>query len=288
MIKVSVIIPVYNVENYLRRCLDSVTNQTLKDIEIICVNDGSTDSSRAILEEYAPKDDRFICIDQKNSGICVARNTGLEIVKGEYTAFLDSDDYIEDCFYEKLYNTAKKHNADIACASVQRINDKKKRTLFEYKEEIAADDVKTKYELANYPKHCYVWNKIYKTDSLKKSGIKFEQGVVYEDMLFTPDVLESLGTLVTVPGINYYYWKQANSLIRSISDKSRADKIINKTHLLDKCRKYNVTTDEKDKFIMKKEIFFLGIKLIKIYQNRATKRYYLFGLIPFLTIKDNV
>ena len=111
--KVSVIIPVYNTEKYLRECLDSVINQTLKEIEIICVDDGSTDSSLNILKEYANKDNRFTIITQQNLHAGVARNAGLTVVKGEYVSFLDSDDYIKFEYLEKLYNKIVLEKADI-------------------------------------------------------------------------------------------------------------------------------------------------------------------------------
>ena len=94
-VKVSVIIPLYNVENYLKQCLDSVVNQTLKEIEIICINDGSTDNSKQILEDYARKDDRIKIINRKNSGQGVARNVGIKYAKGEYIGFVDSDDWVD-------------------------------------------------------------------------------------------------------------------------------------------------------------------------------------------------
>ena len=113
MPKVSVIIPIYNTEKYLRKCLDSVCNQTLSDIEIICVNDCSTDNSLEILEEYASKDNRIKLIDFKeNKGAAVARNAGIDEAKGEYIGFVDSDDFIDLDFYEKLYNKAVKSGAD--------------------------------------------------------------------------------------------------------------------------------------------------------------------------------
>ena len=114
MPKVSVIIPVYNTEKYLRKCLDSVCNQTLSDIEIICVNDCSTDNSFEILKKYASKDDRIKLIDFKeNKGAAVARNTGIDEAKGEYIGFVDSDDFIDLDFYEKLYNKAIETGADV-------------------------------------------------------------------------------------------------------------------------------------------------------------------------------
>ena len=120
MAKISVVVPVYNVEAYLERCLDSLINQTLSDIEIICVNDGSTDSSPEKLEEFAKKDSRIKIINQENGGLSAARNTGIEAATGEYIGFVDSDDYVDLDFYEKLYNAATSHNADISCTSIIR------------------------------------------------------------------------------------------------------------------------------------------------------------------------
>lgn len=107
--KVSVIIPVYNVEEYLRQCLDSVINQTLKEIEIICVDDGSTDSSLEILKEYAAKDHRITVITQQNNGAAIARNIGLYNINANYIGFIDADDYIDLDFYEKLLNNGYKN-----------------------------------------------------------------------------------------------------------------------------------------------------------------------------------
>ncbi len=113
MLDVSIIIPVYNVENYLRQCLDSVVNQTLEKIEIICVNDGSTDSSLQILEEYARNDDRVKIINKENNGAGAARKTGLDNAKGEFIAFVDSDDWVKLDTYENLYKNAISNNSDL-------------------------------------------------------------------------------------------------------------------------------------------------------------------------------
>ena len=121
MPKISVIIPVYNVERFLKKCLESVINQTLSDLEIICINDGSTDKSLSILNSFAQKDNRIIVINQDNQGQSCARNAGLSIATGKYIGFVDSDDWIDLDFYEKLYNTAKKYNADIAAAGIKRL-----------------------------------------------------------------------------------------------------------------------------------------------------------------------
>ena len=113
MYKLSVIIPVYNVENYLRECLDSITSQTVKDIEIICIDDGSTDNSPKILKEYQKKDSRIKIITKENGGQASARNLGIKKAQGEYIAFIDSDDFIESEMLEKLYTKAKDNNLDI-------------------------------------------------------------------------------------------------------------------------------------------------------------------------------
>ena len=124
--KISIIIPIFNTEKYLKTCLNSVLNQTLKEIEIICINDGSTDNSLKIIEEYASKDKRIKFISQKNNGVSYARNKGLEIATGEFIGFVDSDDYASKNFFEKLYNSALKTNSDIACGEIVKIENNKK------------------------------------------------------------------------------------------------------------------------------------------------------------------
>ena len=127
MAKVSIIVPVYNVEKYIEKCLNSLVNQTLEDIEIILVNDGSTDKSQTIIEQYQKKyPDVIKAYSTKNGGAAKARNYALEHVTGEYIGFVDSDDYISEEMYEKLYNQAKKENADIVCCNYYRVKMEKK------------------------------------------------------------------------------------------------------------------------------------------------------------------
>ena len=116
MPKVSVIVPVYNVEPYLKECMESIVRQTLKDIEIICINDGSTDGSLEILKEYAAKDDRIVLVDKENGGYGLAMNIGLDRATGEYVGIVEPDDYIGLTMYEDLYNTAKEHDLDLVKA----------------------------------------------------------------------------------------------------------------------------------------------------------------------------
>lgn len=128
-IKVSVILPVYNVADYLHECIDSIINQTLKEIEIICVDDGSTDSSLDILYTYKEKDDRIIILTQKNQYAGIARNAGIKIARGEYLAFLDSDDFFEPTFLEKVYNQGKRKDADVVLFSAKKFNHQTKEYM---------------------------------------------------------------------------------------------------------------------------------------------------------------
>ena len=121
MVKVSVIIPVYNVEPYLKQCMDSVVGQTLKEIEIICVDDGSTDGSLDILREYAAEDNRIQIIEQKNAGAGAARNNGMRHATGKYLSFLDSDDFFEPRMLEKAYDLAEKDQADFVAYKSDQI-----------------------------------------------------------------------------------------------------------------------------------------------------------------------
>lgn len=122
-IKISVIVPVYNVKKYLPKCLDSIIAQSLKEIEIICVNDGSTDGSDKILNEYANKDNRIKIINRKNGGLSAARNTAIPYAKGKYIGFVDSDDYIEPAMYELMYYNAEHFASQMVICAVHKIDD---------------------------------------------------------------------------------------------------------------------------------------------------------------------
>ena len=160
-IKVSVIIPVYNVEKYIERCLESVIHQTLKEIEIIIINDGSSDSTSKKIEKFLG-DNRVIYIKTENKGQSAARNKGLQIAKGEYVGFVDSDDYIDLDFYEKLYKRIKETNSDIAAASIVRHHGTFEKWRVNYDLNKTTTDKNEMFKLVKYPDQSYVWNKIYK------------------------------------------------------------------------------------------------------------------------------
>ena len=190
--KVSVIIPIYNVERYLAECLDSLVNQTLEDIEIICVNDGSTDSSKHIIEEYCQKDSRVILVDKENGGVSSARNAGLQKVTGEYIAFVDSDDYLDDHALEYLYSEASKDDLDQLYYAAEVFYDDchEHEYSFSYQRKGDYSKVTTGRDLfvkliANWEFKPVVVLALNKAEFIKKHGLTFLEGFIHEDNSFT-------------------------------------------------------------------------------------------------------
>lgn len=221
MYKVSIIVPVYNIEKYLAKCLDSLINQTLKEIEIICVNDGSTDNSAEILNEYAQKDSRIRIINQENAGLSAARNTGINNANGEYIGYVDSDDWVDLNFYENLYNAAKENNADIAVAGIKRVGgeDYKEKVFLKFEKTTTTENTDEKFRLCDIPDKSYVWNKIYKLSEIKEHSLYFRVGVNYEDIIYAPKIIHTLNCLTTVPDTYYYYLKRRGSIVAQKSQK---------------------------------------------------------------------
>lgn len=206
MIKVSVIIPVYNAQDYLQRCLDSVCNQTLKDIEIICVNDCSTDNSLNILREYAEKYSNMKVIDCKvNGGESVARNIGLDNASGEYLGFVDNDDEIDLDFYEKLYNKAKECNADIAKGEVYQLNFDGTNHYGDLNKKIKEYD-----SLLYFVYHW--WTAIFKSSIVKDNNIKFIEGYpLGGDVLFLNKIVLASNSITLVDDALYHYHRRDDS-----------------------------------------------------------------------------
>ena len=199
MVKVSVVIPIYNVEDYLGECLDSVTNQTLTDIEIICVNDGSTDRSLEILNEYAARDSRITVIDQENGGHAVATNRGMKLAQGEYLYLMDSDDMVDIHALEETVKVADEKNVDFVI--FQAIN--YYMDTDEYKEQenysmneladFVGDSVFNWKDIKDYVWSITVtpWSKIYRRDFVEKNNCTFPEGLVFDDNIFFWEVLFS-------------------------------------------------------------------------------------------------
>ena len=190
MAQVSVIIPVYNIEAHLRQCLDSVVRQTLTDIEIICVDDGSTDTSFKILTEYAAEDNRFLILTQENAGPGVARNTGLEQARGEHLIFLDSDDWFEPEFLERMLLCARKSKAGVViCRSVEFDTETGAELPSEWmlKTQYLPGETFAPEEIAEHIfqfTYGWPWDKLYRADFVKNAGLSYPALSNSEDLVF--------------------------------------------------------------------------------------------------------
>lgn len=280
-IKISVVVPVYNVEKYLEQCLNSIINQTFKDIEIICINDGSTDGSLEILREYEQKDSRIRLINKENEGISAVRNQGMELAQGEYISFIDSDDWIEENYLEALYTAAKKYDSDIACSNIIRVTGKRHRKKIIYKKEEFTTESDKKNELTKVPINSYVWNKIYKRESLLKSGVKFPVGRVYEDVVWCIKAIYYLNGVVTVPDAVYYYRKNPTSIMSTKSEQNAKDYALSEKEMLAFAKEHNIKILDGYKYSKRDRYRFLGITLLKrFYYYPDIIEYCLFGFIP--------
>ena len=213
--KVSVIIPIYNVEQYLRKCLDSVCNQTLEDIEIICINDCSPDNSLEILKEYQKNDNRIKIIDfNENKGSAVARNTGMEQAKGEYIGFIDPDDWIDLDFYEKLYNKAKDCSSDLVIGNIKTVLNKK--------------EIKNNNDFQIFSKERVFYGLfqlgLYKRDLLSKYSIKFLEGcMIGEDRLLPIKACYYTRNFQIVEDVFYNQLTRDNSATKNINERKILD-----------------------------------------------------------------
>lgn len=220
--KVSVIIPIYNASEYLPLCLNSLVNQTLKDIEIICIDDGSTDNSLDILKEYAQRDSRFQIIKQKNQGSAAARNTALKFASGEYIGFMDSDDSINDIYFEDLYKAAKKYSADISATDNVIIHENgkqyKKNTGIKSKNKIL---YKTKEKAPIIIASGISWNKIYKRSFLNKHNINcLEIKNPAEDNYFTDIAVCYAKKIAITHNTQYNYIIRNNSQTQKLKTRN--------------------------------------------------------------------
>lgn len=276
MIKISVIIPVYNVELYLSDCLNSVCGQTLQDIEIICIDDGSTDNSSKILKNYAQKDSRICVIRQENRGPSAARNTGIKQAKGEYVSFIDSDDWVSKNFCETLYHMAKKNNADICGCGFKTIKKGKERIRLAFKKTIVAHTLNAKFRLFNMPAYNYACNKIYRRQMLLDKGLWFIEERYYEDIVWSTLVMQAADKAVCAPKAWYYYRVNPNSIVNTTKDNSKKIEDMNWARQFQKdfINQHHLVVKE---MYHKTRIRLLGLPIGKILENETSKKYYFLG-----------
>ena len=237
---ISVIIPVYNVEKYLEKCLNSVINQTYKNLEIIVIDDGSTDNSGKICDEYAKKDSRIIVIHTENGGVSSARNKGLEVAKGEYIGFVDSDDYIEDNMYEILYRNLVKFDVDISMCNYYIVRNNKKTYHKHNIDDILLIDNKEKFfELlnSNYYKG-FLCNKLFKSDIMQKKKLE-EDIYVCEDLLFISQIADISERFCFDNRCFYNYVMRENSAISGKITEKNFSVLNAYKKVIDIVKKYN-------------------------------------------------
>lgn len=221
---ISIIIPVYKVEKYLEKCIQSVINQTYKNIQIILVDDGSPDNCGKICDEYAKKDHRIEVIHKSNGGLSDARNKGLEIAKGEYIGFVDSDDYIEADMYEVLYNSLKQYNADVSICNFYTVSQEKiaiknaDNGIKEYNRIEILKEI-----LLDNNIQSYAWNKLYRKDLFDE--IKYPVGKKYEDIGTTFYLLEKCNKVVVTGKPEYYYINRQGSIVNNVTETTITDYI---------------------------------------------------------------
>ena len=267
MKKVSVVVPVYNVEKYIDKCLDSLVNQTLKDIEIIVVNDGSKDKSQKIIDEYVKKyPKKVFSFKKKNGGLSSARNYGLKHASGEYIGFVDSDDYIEYDMYEQLYNKAKETKSDIVCCqATYRYSiyaEKKKFIHPEYFGKNISEEPRILVEAKSY-----AWNKIYKRklwDKFEFPNQYFEDSAVIYNVMYTANKIEC----VNLPLYNYVK-ERPGAITAEISSKIY-DMFKSCDSILEFYKKQNNYEKIKD-VIEEVCIRHLRIRLLYIYNSKNRK-----------------
>lgn len=214
---ISVIVPVYNVEMYLRRCLDSIISSTYENLEIICINDGSTDDSLSILKEYELCDGRIVIIDKPNGGISSARNAGIRISKGDYIAFIDSDDWIHRDYFRHLHKAIKDTNADIAICDYIRTSDE---LALEKKMEYTYRMMSIEEMSSHHDTKSYVWKRLFKKDIVK--DIWFDETEKVEDCIYNLDVIVKNSSLrIAYVDLKLYaYYIREGSLVTMIDDKA--------------------------------------------------------------------
>ncbi len=273
--KISIIIPVHNAQEYLPKCLDSIINQTLKEIEIVCVNDSSTDNTGAILDNYQQKDSRIKIINTDCRCSGGTRNRGLEAANGEYIGFVDADDWVDKDYFEKLYNTAKENSCDIAATSSVVLIENGEEKSIKYVGATPADNPVNTLEKK---KKCIIatgicWNKIYRKDFLEKNNIHFiEIPTAAEDNYFSILATILSDQIIFINNTTYYY----NSVTTSQTKRLKTEKDFSITNIykqiLDIICNRNIDNQWKDIILQRAAA---DIKLYYSEMDKATQKNFL-------------
>lgn len=255
---ISIIVPVYKVEKYIHKCISSIINQTYSNIEIILVDDGSPDNCAKICDEYALKDKRIKVIHQKNMGLSEARNRGIEISKGEYIGFVDSDDYIEPTMFQDLYNAIIDNDADISICNFYVISNKRKVAKNNFKRRNFNKIEALKGVLLDKDIQSYAWNKLYKRELFE--NIKYPIGKKYEDIGTTFYLFEKSNKIAYIEKPEYNYLNREDSIVFNYNEQT----IMDYTDIIIERYKY---VDNKYEQLKKYNFYYLAKTLITAFND---------------------
>ena len=259
---ISIIVPIYKVEKYLDRCINSILNQTFKDFELILVDDGSPDRCGDICEEYAKKDKRIKVIHKENGGLSDARNAGLDIAKGEFVGFVDSDDFIHKDMYMILYDTLVKSKSDISQCKFKyfsKENELNKNIINDGKYKIYNNIDAIEEIMDNKNLNANVWNKLYKRELFRE--IRFPKGKIHEDEFVTYKVFYRAKTISYVNKELYYYFSNDTGIMKNLNINSKFDWI----EAIEERNEFLLSIKEKNLF--NKSNSYLFFNLIKLRYN---------------------
>lgn len=275
--KVSVIVPIYKVEKYIHRCIESILNQTYTNLEVILVNDGSPDNCGDIIDNYEKKDTRVKIIHKQNGGLSDARNAGMKIASGDFVVFVDSDDWIENNMIESMVQAMKHYEADIVQSAFYYAYEDKRlidNRYYSTKDEpVILDNKSLMYELViNEKVKNFAWGKLYKTNLIK--NIPFKKGVLFEDVFWAHRVMHSVNTYVIMHDPLYNYFQRDDGIVAKYSPKNMDILIgLKERHqFLEKF--YPNLKEESFKLILKTSLIHYNLLLFnrkKIQNNRYRK-----------------
>lgn len=269
--KISVIVPVYNTGKYLKKCLDSLVNQTLEDIEIIVVNDGSSDNSIDIIKSYGKKyKNKIIFLDKENGGQGSARNLGIKVAKGEYIGFVDSDDFVDLKMYEKMYEVATNNKSEIViCNLIDYYEKNNNENIVNLNLENNVSN--TEGIIKSVPS---VVNKIYKKELLKRTNIIFNESIWYEDLSYSLIVISQAKKISFINEPFYYYFHRNVSTMHNENIKKNLDVIKAYDELINYYKNNNIYKKYKEEldYILLKEVYMSTINRVIRTNNKRSEK----------------
>ena len=259
MPKISIIVPVYNVEEYIHRCIDSILAQTFTDFELILVNDGSPDQCGKICDEYAENDSRIKVIHKKNGGLSDARNAGLEIAQGEYIGFVDSDDYIEHDMYEKLIEACKEDNSQLAMCGRYKVLGEELKPMFSFKGRKIWQSREAIEKLLTWDNiDSSAWDKLFSRNLFEE--LRFPVGKYNEDIYIMTQIIHQAGKIVHIGDAKYYYFHRLDSITTENFSEKKLDLLEANQKVTELVKKYYPHLEMKvESFNLKGIIYLSGL-----------------------------